>query len=95
MTIWEWAAIVLPVCSLICGGIWFVFKLATAPFQTAIDLHARYHSDHYKVATLHSTTISSLQRQSDDYAKANDMRYAELSDMCTEIRQDIKELLKR
>ena len=95
MSLLEWVAVVAPTLALICGGVWFMFKLATAPIQNTIDSHTKSHVSHYKALGLHSVSLSSLQRQIDDHAKSDDLKFKELSDMCAEIREDIKELLRR
>mgnify|MGYP001559039835 CR=1 FL=1 len=95
MSLLSWVVLLAPIGAIFCGGLWFMFKLATAPTRNTVEIHAKYHADHYKTIGVHAIAISSLQRQADDHAKSDEIKFKELSDMCAEIREDIKELLRR
>lgn len=65
------------------------------PLADAVSVHENYHQAHFKASKATAIAVATLQRQIDDHVEHNAQRFAAGDAMLKEIRDDIKELLKR
>ena len=65
------------------------------PIQDTLARHDAHHSRHFENATANATAIATLAQEVADHNKHDEERFGRIEEMHREIRDDIKELMKR